>query len=66
MTKAIDIHVHVQPLEMMKPEARALMRSRPQELEAVMELAADRGASWRCWTKKASSAPASSTTSRRW
>ncbi len=41
MNKAIDIHVHVQPLEMMKPEARALMRSRPQELEAVMELAAD-------------------------
>ncbi len=41
MTKAIDIHVHVQPLEMMKPECRALMRSRPQELEAVMELAAD-------------------------
>ena len=39
--KAIDIHVHVQPLEMMKPEARALMRTRPQELEAVMELAAD-------------------------
>ncbi len=41
MTKAIDIHVHVQPLEMMKPECRALMRSRPQELETVMELAAD-------------------------
>jgi len=41
MMKAIDIHVHVQPLEMMKPECRALMRSRPQELETVMELAAD-------------------------
>ncbi|MCI0403781.1 MAG: amidohydrolase family protein [Acidobacteria bacterium] len=41
MTKAIDIHVHVQPLGMMKPECRALMRSRPQELETVMELAAD-------------------------
>ncbi len=41
MVKAIDIHVHVQPLEMMKPECRALMRSRPQELETLMELAAD-------------------------
>jgi hypothetical protein len=41
MFKAIDIHVHVQPLEMMKPECRALMRSRPQELQTVMELAAD-------------------------
>src|SRR3970040_646617 len=41
MMKAIDIALHGQPLEMMKPECRALMRSRPEELATVMELAAD-------------------------
>lgn len=41
MPKVIDIHVHMQPLEMMKPECLALMRARQAGLDRLLELVHD-------------------------
>lgn len=41
MPKVIDIHVHMQPLEMMKPECLALMRARQADLDRLLELVHD-------------------------
>lgn len=41
MQKVIDIHVHMQPLGMMKPECLALMRARQADLDQVLELTRD-------------------------
>jgi predicted TIM-barrel fold metal-dependent hydrolase len=41
MQKVIDIHVHVQPLEMMKPECLAVMESTQPDFAWIRELAGD-------------------------
>lgn len=41
MQKVIDIHVHMQPLEMMKPACRELIRAQTRDFEKVLELASD-------------------------
>lgn len=41
MQKVIDIHVHMQPLEMMKPACIAVMRSQQQDFDRILELAGD-------------------------
>jgi hypothetical protein len=41
MHRVIDIHVHMQPLEMMKPACRELIRAQTRDFAKVLELAAD-------------------------
>jgi hypothetical protein len=41
MQKVIDIHVHMQPLEMMKPECLAVMERNQADFAEVRQLAAD-------------------------
>lgn len=41
MQKVIDIHVHMQPLEMMKPECRELIRKTQPNFEQILELVSD-------------------------
>ncbi|MBI4466956.1 MAG: amidohydrolase family protein, partial [Acidobacteria bacterium] len=41
MQKVIDIHVHMQPLHMMKPECVALIRARQRDFERILELTQD-------------------------
>lgn len=41
MGRVIDIHVHMQPLDMMKPECLAVMESQQKEFDWVRELASD-------------------------
>ena len=38
MRKVIDIHVHMQPLEMMKPACFELIRSKQLDFDQVLEL----------------------------
>jgi predicted TIM-barrel fold metal-dependent hydrolase len=41
MPKVIDIHVHMQPLDMMKPECLAVMESTHPNFDSIRELAGD-------------------------
>jgi len=41
MQKVIDIHVHMQPLEMMKPECVATIRAKQKDFERILELTRD-------------------------
>lgn len=43
MFKVIDIHVHMQPLAMMKPECRELIRSTQPDFDFILELVSDPG-----------------------
>ncbi len=41
MQRVIDIHVHMQPLEMMKPDCLAVMRAKQKDFERILELTRD-------------------------
>ena len=41
MPKVIDIHVHMQPLDQMKPECRELIRKTQPEFDTIVELTKD-------------------------
>ena len=43
MQRGIDIHVHMQPLEMMKLDCLAVMRAKQKDFEQILELTRDPG-----------------------
>jgi hypothetical protein len=43
MQRVIDIHVHMQPLEMMKPECLAVIRAKQKEFDRILELTRNPG-----------------------